>query len=194
LDFLSKDLPKLLDSMQLGAERIRQIVLSLRNFSRLDKADRESVDLHQGIDNTLLLLQHRLKAKAGQPKIQVIKEYGNLPLVECHAGQLNQVFMNLLSNAIDALEEASDTSGCQAERGDCCHQPCPTFSPTIRINTEVQDNHTVVIRIADNGPGIPLRCNNRYLTPSLRPNQWVKVLAWGCRSATRLLLKNTTVN
>ncbi len=165
LDFLSKDLPKLLDSMQLGAERIRQIVLSLRNFSRLDKADRESVDLHQGIDNTLLLLQHRLKAKAGQPKIQVIKEYGNLPLVECHAGQLNQVFMNLLSNAIDALEEASDTSGCQAERGDCYHQPCPTFSPTIRINTEVQDNNTVVIRIADNGPGIPPQMQQQIFDP-----------------------------
>jgi signal transduction histidine kinase len=110
LDFLSEDLPKLMDSMQMGAERIRQIVLSLRNFSRRDQAASERVDLHQGIDNTLLLLQHRLKAKAGHPEIQVIKEYGDLPLVECYAGQVNQVFMNILSNAIDALEEARSTT------------------------------------------------------------------------------------
>jgi len=89
--------------MNMGAERIRQIVLSLRNFSRLDEDGTKPVDIHEGIDNTLLLLQHRLKAKPGCPEIQVIRDYGNLPPVMCHAGQMNQVFMNLLANAIDAL-------------------------------------------------------------------------------------------
>jgi PAS domain S-box-containing protein len=105
LDFLKQDLPKVLNSINMGSERIRQIVLSLRNFSRLDEDGMKAVDIHEGLDNTLLLLQNRLKAKPGHPEIQVIKEYGNLPPVVCHAGQMNQVFMNLLTNAIDALEE-----------------------------------------------------------------------------------------
>ncbi|MCU0515551.1 MAG: CBS domain-containing protein [Oscillatoria sp. Prado101] len=104
LDFLTVDLPKLLDSMKLGAERIRQIVLSLRNFSRLDEADKKRVDIHSGIDSTLLILHHRLKAKSGHPAIDIVQEYGVLPPVDCYAGTLNQVFMNILSNAIDALE------------------------------------------------------------------------------------------
>ncbi|MEO8893948.1 MAG: PAS domain S-box protein, partial [Coleofasciculaceae cyanobacterium] len=137
LEFLSDDLPKLMDSMQIGAERIRQIVLSLRNFSRLDKMAREPVDLHQGIDNTLLLLQHRLKAKGEHPQIQVIKEYGDLPLVECHAGQLNQVFMNLLSNAVDALEEVSSINQVTAET-DSDHKMTEVhFCPTIHITTQI---------------------------------------------------------
>ncbi len=105
LDFLKQDLPKVLNSINMGSERIRQIVLSLRNFSRLDEDGMKPVDIHEGLDNTLLLLQNRLKGKPGHPEIQVIKEYGNLPRVVCHAGQMNQVFMNLLINAIDALEE-----------------------------------------------------------------------------------------
>ena len=106
LDFLSQDLPKILDSMNMGAKRIQQIVLSLRTFSRLDEEGMKPVDIHEGIDSSLLLLQNRLKGKPGQPEIQVIQEYGNLPRVVCHAGQINQVFMNLLTNAIDALEES----------------------------------------------------------------------------------------
>ncbi|MEH2231519.1 MAG: PAS domain S-box protein [Nostoc sp.] len=109
LDFLRQDLPKILESMKMGAERIRQIVLSLRNFSRLDEDGTKAVDIHQGMDSTLLLLQNRLKAKPGHPEIQVIRDYGNLPPVVCHAGQMNQVFMNLLTNAIDALEESYST-------------------------------------------------------------------------------------
>jgi PAS domain S-box-containing protein len=105
LDFLVEDLPKILSSMKIGADRIREIVLSLRNFSRLDEAEIKPVDLHEGLNNTLLILQSRLKAKPERPAIQVIKEYGSLPEVECYAGQLNQVFMNILINAIDALEE-----------------------------------------------------------------------------------------
>jgi signal transduction histidine kinase len=165
LDFLNEDLPKLLDSMQIGAERIRQIVLSLRNFSRLDKTDKEPVDLHQGINNTLLLLQHRLKARAGQPQIQVVKKYGELPLVECHAGQLNQVFMNLLSNAIDALEEVSSTKDTEENMGSCSNGQQSTFSPTICISTEVEDDNTVIIRIADNGSGIPLQMQQQIFDP-----------------------------
>ncbi|HEY9850872.1 MAG TPA: ATP-binding protein [Leptolyngbyaceae cyanobacterium] len=107
LDFLQEDLPKLLSSMRIGTDRIRAIVLSLRNFSRLDEAEVKAVDIHAGIDSTLMILGHRLKASSERPAIQVIKEYGNLPLVECYAGQLNQVFMNILVNAIDALDEQS---------------------------------------------------------------------------------------
>ncbi|MFN6466145.1 MAG: cache domain-containing protein [Nostoc sp. DedVER02] len=103
LEFLQEDLPKMLSSMKVGTDRICQIVLSLRNFSRIDEAEFKSVDIHEGIDSTLMILQHRLKAKPEQPEIEVIKDYGNVPLVECYAGQLNQVFMNILVNAIDAL-------------------------------------------------------------------------------------------
>jgi PAS domain S-box-containing protein len=116
LDFLIKDLPKLLNSMKVGADRINQIVLSLRNFSR-DEVETKPIDIHEGIDNTLMILRHRLKGKGGSPEIAVIKKYGTLPLVECYAGQLNQVFMNLISNAIDALE--IDAGGeCLAREGE----------------------------------------------------------------------------
>ena len=102
---LTEDLPSLLSSMRMGGERIRQIVLSLRNFSRLDEAEMKPVDIHEGIDNTLLILKSRLKLTSAKFEIQVIKAYEKLPPVNCYAGQLNQVFMNLLGNAIDALDE-----------------------------------------------------------------------------------------
>ncbi|OCQ99684.1 hypothetical protein BCD67_14820 [Oscillatoriales cyanobacterium USR001] len=105
LEFLSQDLPKILSSMKIGTNRIREIVLTLRNFSRLDEADMKPVNIHEGIDSTLLILNDRLKAKGEHLAINVIKEYANLPKIECYAGQLNQVFMNILSNAIDALHE-----------------------------------------------------------------------------------------
>ncbi|MHC5725788.1 MAG: PAS domain S-box protein, partial [Nostoc sp.] len=105
LDFLKSDLPQIISSMNVGADRIREIVLSLRTFSRLDEAEMKAVDIHEGIDSTLMILQSRLKGNDQRPTIEIIKEYGKLPLVQCYAGQLNQVFMNILSNAIDALEE-----------------------------------------------------------------------------------------
>ena len=160
IDFLRKDLPKVMESMQIGAERIRQIVLSLRNFSRVDRTAREPVDLHQNIDNTLLLLQHRLKAKAKQTQIQVLKEYSDLPLVECYAGQLNQVFMNIFSNAIDALEEARTIKQVEdAEEMDT------SVLPTLRISTELKNGNTAIIRIADNGPGIPPQIQQHIFDP-----------------------------
>jgi two-component system NtrC family sensor kinase len=149
LGFLKTDLPRLIDSMKLGADRIRKIVLSLRNFSRIDEAEMKPVDLHEGIESTLLILQNRLKATSDTPAIQIIKQYGTLPAVECHASQMNQVFMNLISNAIDALNEAW-LQGQVAQ-------------PKIQIRTEVvRDNplleqscDRVSIEISDNGPGIP---------------------------------------
>ncbi|NJL89849.1 MAG: PAS domain-containing protein [Coleofasciculaceae cyanobacterium SM2_1_6] len=136
VDFLTVDLPKLMRSMQVGAERIQQIVISLRNFSRLDESAIKSVDLHEGIDSTLMLLQHRLKANQDHPEIIVVREYAALPLVECYAGQLNQVFMNLLVNAIDALE-TSYTSRTQTT------DEALSYRPTIWIVTQVIDSTTV---------------------------------------------------
>ena len=153
LDFLIKDFPKLLKSMKVGADRINQIVLSLRNFSRHDEAEMAEVDIHEGIDNTLMILQSRFKAKGKNPEIKVIKEYAALPLVECYAGQLNQVFMNLISNAIDALE--SDGVG---NFGD-------TQTPSITICTEAKDNNQVIIRIIDNGVGMTEEVQQKLFNP-----------------------------
>jgi len=144
LEFLIEDLPKVLSSMETGAERIRHLVLSLRNFSRLDQAQVQPVDIHEGLDSTLLILHHRLKANGEHPSIRVIKEYDELPLVECYPSQLNQVFMNLLSNAIDALEEVRGNS----KNGKA------NFSPVIRIRTEYSSPSQIAVRIIDNGSGI----------------------------------------
>ncbi|MEH2363354.1 sensor histidine kinase [Nostoc sp.] len=150
IEYLIEDLPKILTSMKMGAKRIREIVLSLRIFSRLDEAEFKTVDLHEGIDSTLLILQHRLKAQNNRPEIKVVKEYGEMPKIQCFAGQMNQVFMNLLANAIDSLEE-----GFQKEL-------CP--NPLIHISCE-QVNGNVVIRIADNGAGIPEEIQSRLFDP-----------------------------
>ena len=112
LDYLKNDLPKLLGSMKRGTERIRKIVLSLRNFARMDESEYKAVNLHDGIESTLMILENRLKAQAHRPAIEIVRDYEDLPLVECYAGYLNQVFMNLLNNAIDALEEANQNKNC----------------------------------------------------------------------------------
>jgi light-regulated signal transduction histidine kinase (bacteriophytochrome) len=145
IEFIAEDLPKTIASMKLGTERICQIVQSLRNFSRLDQAEIKPVNIHEGIDSTLMILQHRLKAKPDQPEIEVIKAYGALPKVECYAGALNQVFMNLLSNAIDALEEKMDSRSPIENQADPC---------SICITTSISDASTIRISIADNGTGI----------------------------------------
>lgn len=155
LDFIVEDLPKMLSSVKVGTDRIRQIVLSLRNFSRLDQAEVKPVNIHDGIDSTLVILQHRLKAKPENQAIQIIKEYGDLPLVECYAGQLNQVFMNILTNAVDALEEYREKT--------------EAHSSQIKIHTslgELPNNiKSVVITIADNGGGISQDIINRIFDP-----------------------------
>ncbi len=145
LDFLMQDMLQILQSMNIGTQRIREIVLSLRNFSRLDESGCKAVDLHEGLDNTLMILQHRLKGKGERQEIQVIREYGQLPLVQCFAGQLNQVFMNLLANAIDALEDSED--------------------PRIWIWTKQVDDDRVQLAIADNGSGIPKEVCSRLFDP-----------------------------
>ncbi|MEG4075826.1 PAS domain S-box protein [Microcoleus sp. Pol14C2] len=154
LDSVLDDLPKMLSSMQVGATRIRDIVRSLRNFSRLDESDMKKVNIHEGIDSTLMILEHRLKfqpdsvggTESHRPAIQVIKEYGQLPRVECYAGLLNQVFMNIIANAIDVLQEKLENPG------------------IIRIRTEVEGT-LAVIRIADNGAGISDRVKQRIFDP-----------------------------
>ncbi|MEH2062882.1 MAG: ATP-binding protein [Nostoc sp.] len=150
IEYLIEDLPKMLTSMKMGAKRIREIVLSLRIFSRLDEAEFKTADLHEGIDSTLLILQHRIKVQNNRPEIKVIKEYGEIPQIQCFAGQLNQVFMNLLANAIDALEDAFEK------------ELCP--NPLIRISSE-QVNDNAIIRIADNGAGIPEEIQSRLFDP-----------------------------
>jgi predicted ATPase/signal transduction histidine kinase/tRNA A-37 threonylcarbamoyl transferase component Bud32 len=151
MDFLAEDLLKILDSMAVGSSRIRNIVLGLRNFSRLDESEMKPVDIHEGIDSTLMILQHRLEEQSSHSKIEVIKEYGQLPNISCYASQLNQVFMNILSNAIDALEESA------ANRK-------TAENLTIYIRTELVKNYTV-IRIADNGFGITEAVLNKIFDP-----------------------------
>lgn len=175
LEFLRQDLPKLLSSMKLGTDRIREIVLSLRNFSRLDEAQMKRVNIHEGIDSTLLILQNRLKARAGFPGIEIVKEYGNLPAIECYAGQLNQVFMNIISNSIDALEESSKflVLSSELEKSSPDKSSTPTqLSPGIRIRTEIlegdrnnSDNSRLLIRISDNGPGMTEEVRQRLFDP-----------------------------
>ena len=156
LDFLAEDLPKLLRSMKIGAERIREIVLSLRNFSRLDQADVKEVDIHEGLDSTLRILQHRLKPVSLRFGIEVIKNYGALPLVDCLAGQLNQVFMNLLANAIDALQEFYESLP---------PDECDGVKGKIIITTEAIDSTWVQISIRDNGAGISAEVQGKVFDP-----------------------------
>ncbi len=156
LDYILEDLPKLLASMKTGASRIREIVKSLRTFSRLDESELKKVDIHEGIDSTLMILQNRLKQRSGRPEIMVVKEYGELPMVPCYAGQLNQVFMNLLTNAIDALDERNT----KLKPEEIAANPS-----VIKIATAVRDSSQIVIAISDNGPGIPESIQQRLFDP-----------------------------
>jgi len=158
LEFTKQDLPSLLKSMELGTGRIRDIVSNLRTFSRLDESELKTVDIHEGIDSTLVILGGRLKSLAHRDEIKVIKKYGDLPPVRCLAGQLNQVFMNLLTNAIDAIEEKFSLQSPKSE----CRSLEP---PTIKITTEANYPEFVIIRIADNGNGIPDDLQQRIFDP-----------------------------
>ena len=169
LDFILKDLQKLFGSLKIGAERIREIVKSLRTFSRLDEAEMKKVNIDEGIDSTLMILQHRLKEQPNRPPIQVIKEYGDVPLLECYAGQLNQVFMNIFSNAIDALEQMAAQGGSTKAYWDnnfddnLQNAHCPLLK--IRIRTLLVDGKWVQIHIADNGTGIDAETSAKIYDP-----------------------------
>ena len=155
IEFLQEDLGKLLNSMRVGTDRINQIVLSLRNFSRMDEAEFKAVDIHDGIDSTLMILQHRLKVNPEFLEIQIIREYGDLPLIECYAGQLNQVFMNIFANAIDAIEESATEHIKQKSSYDGC----------ITIRTSTIDSQWAKISISDNGSGISEQAQQKIFEP-----------------------------
>ncbi|HEY9811710.1 MAG TPA: CHASE domain-containing protein [Halomicronema sp.] len=183
-DFLIQDMPKLLASMKVGADRIRELVLSLRNFSRLDESDIKLVNLHEGIESTLMILQNRLKATESFPAIEVFKNYENLPLVECYSGKINQVFMNLLSNAIDALQTTIETDKTRAITKELSHSGLNSssqisialanrnhiktqenFKPKITISTEVWQNNHVRVKISDNGSGMTENIQKHIFNP-----------------------------
>ncbi|MBH8573484.1 hybrid sensor histidine kinase/response regulator [Nostocaceae cyanobacterium CENA369] len=153
LNFVLEDLPKILSSLKLGTERIQHLSNSLRSFSRSDSDAKLPADLHLGLDSTLMVLQHRLKANSDRPAIEVMRCYEKLPMVNCYIGQMNQVFMNILANAIDALDEA------------IIQGKIKDGIPQIKIATEINAEQWVVIRIADNGMGIPERIKQRLFEP-----------------------------
>ena len=153
LNFVLEDMVKILNSLEVGSERIQNLSNSLRNFCRSDSDTTIPADLHQGIDSTLMILQHRLKANGDRPAIEVIKSYGILPEVNCYLGQMNQVFMNILANAIDALDEA------------IMQGKMSNLIPQIQIATEIDYEQLVVIRIADNGIGILEGFKKRLFEP-----------------------------
>jgi two-component system NtrC family sensor kinase len=161
LGFLQSDLRKILDSMTLGTERIRQIVLSLRNFSRMDEAEFKSVDIHEGIESTLLILQHRLQPYRHRPAVRVCREYSNLPPIDCYPSQLNQVFINILANAIDALDEVTYPPKTDETSANESSPPLPT----ITIRTVMVDQQWVEVAIANNGPPIPEALCQRIFEP-----------------------------
>lgn len=148
LEFLKEDFIKMLNSMKQGTQRIREIVLSLRNFSRLDEAQFKPVDIHEGINSTLMILQNRLKAKPNFPEIEIVKEYASLPLVDCFPSQLNQVLMNILANAIDALESQKTLS-----------------TPQIQIHTKLLQHNRIAIHLSDNGSGISPEIQSKLFDP-----------------------------
>ncbi len=177
LEYLLSDFAKLLESMKTGADRIRDIVKSLRTFSRLDEADLKAVDLHENIDSTLVILQNRLNGRAGNPEIKVIKNYGNLPLVECYIGLLNQVFMNLLANAIDAIEEQRlnstlDYAGC------------------ITITTKISSENQVSISIQDNGWGMSPEVKARIFNPFFTTKPIGAGTGMGLPTSYQIITKN----
>lgn len=160
LEFLNQDLPKLLTSLRVGTERIREIIKSLRLFSRLDECEVKPVSIHDGLESTLMILQHRLKATSERAEIKIVKDFAEMPLVDCFAGQLNQVFMNVLVNAIDVLEERDSS---QERLRTATEQKQPPS--TIYITTALIENQQVEIKIKDSGPGMPESIRQQIFDP-----------------------------
>lgn len=173
LEFLKVDFSKLMASMKMGAERIQEIVRSLRNFSRLDEAEVKLANIHEGIDSTLMILRNRLKPYSDRPEIQVLRKFNDLPEIECYPGQLNQVFMNILSNAIDALEESFRSKVALSQRSskDTPEKIVQQFADlqahpgTITIHTQRLSDRQVRISISDNGPGITPEVRGKLFDP-----------------------------
>ncbi|MEG5056763.1 PAS domain S-box protein [Microcoleus sp. A2-C5] len=180
LEFLREDLLKILSSMKIGSDRIREIVLSLRNFSRLDDSVKKPANIHEGIDNTLIILHNKLRARSEYPEITIIKNYGQLPLIECYSGQLNQVFMNLASNSIDALEDA-----CNKKRrsGDS------DWTPTISIRTEALNENSICIKIADNALGMTEDVRSQLFDPFFTTKPLGKGTGLGLSISYRIIVE-----
>ncbi|WP_254566773.1 response regulator [Oscillatoria sp. HE19RPO] len=159
-DFLTKDLRKMMTSIAAGAERINQIVLSLRKFSLMDETGVKKVDIHENLETTLILLKHRFTI-TDETEIELIKDYGKIPPILCYPGELNQVFFNLLNNAIDVLSDILP-SRLKAQKA---NPNAPEFVPSIWISTELTDRQTLLIRIKDNGPGIGESGRSRLFDP-----------------------------
>jgi two-component system, NtrC family, sensor kinase len=181
LPFLRRDIPKVLKSMWVGAERILEIVKSLRNFSRLDEAEFKSVDLHEGIDSTLMILQSQLKGSPDRPQIEVVKRYGTLPPVQCYPGKLNQVFMNILGNAIDALVESYDIN--------LNHADTDSKTAVISIDTVVQGDD-IKISISDNGKGIPPSTQSKLFDPFFTTKEVGKGTGLGLSISYQIIVEN----
>ncbi|MEN8446677.1 MAG: ATP-binding protein, partial [Cyanobacteria bacterium J06555_13] len=162
IDFIETDLPNLLASMKSGAGRIREIVLNLRDFSRKDESAMKTVNLNDGLESTLLMLSHRLTAQPGYPDIEVIKSYGRLPAINCFASEINQVFMNIIGNALDGIQEKMMSQNVNASGG--IDEGAIAFSPQIRIQTQTQDNHCIV-KISNNGALIPKDIQAKIFDP-----------------------------
>ncbi|MEG3973435.1 PAS domain S-box protein [Microcoleus sp. herbarium8] len=180
LEFLREDLLKILSSMKIGSDRIREIVLSLRNFSRLDDSVKKAANIHEGIDNTLIILHNKLRARSEYPEITIIKDYGELPLIECYAGQLNQVFMNLASNSIDALEDACNQ---KKRAGDS------DWTPTITIRTEALNENSICIKIADNAIGMTEDVRSQLFDPFFTTKPLGKGTGLGLSISYRIIVE-----
>ncbi|MEG4841177.1 MULTISPECIES: ATP-binding protein [unclassified Microcoleus] len=176
LDFLVEDLPKVMSSMQMGSNRIREIVKSMGNFSRTDNSNMTMCDLHDSIDSTVLILRNRLNSQIDRRDIQVIKKYGKLPPVECYSGQLNQVFMNLITNAIDALDEAAQNQ--------------PNAALKIFISTELAGPDRVRVRIADTGPGMTPQIKERMFEQFFTTKEIGKGTGLGLSIVYKILVEN----
>ena len=160
LNFVINDLQNLMGAMYRGVDRIRSMVLALQNFSRHDEAQMKQVDIHQGIESTLVMLQHRLKETENRPAIHIVKEYGSLPLATCYASELNQVFMHLLNNAIDALDKQKQIANRSTSQA-----KMPPSQPQIRISTQSLNTNRIRISIVDNGAGIDEEVRSRLFDP-----------------------------